>query len=77
MLQEMFAPDTIEPDKYKRAADQRSGAYSILTGVAAGKSILEGAPVNIADLVPDIGMPDYAPMPSGGPLDWGDGITAW
>ena len=77
MLQEIFAPDTIEPDKYKRAADQRSGAYSILTGVAAGKSILEGVPVNIADLVPDIGLPDYTPMPDGGPLDWGDGITAW
>jgi len=78
MLQDIMAPDTVEEDKWKRAADQRSGAYSVLTGVAAAKSILEGTPVVIDDLVPDIGMPDYPTMPDGSePLEWGDGVTGW
>ena len=78
MLQEIMAPDTVKEDKWLRAADQRSGAYSILTGVAAAKSIMEGTPVVIDDLVPGIGMPDYPAMPSSNdPLDWGDGRTYW
>ena len=40
------------PDRqYLRAADQRGGAYSILTGVAANRSMASGQPVHIADLV--------------------------
>jgi predicted dehydrogenase len=50
-------------DKYRRAADQRAGAYSILTGIAANRSIAEGRTVAIADLVQNIGVPDYTAMP--------------
>jgi predicted dehydrogenase len=63
MLKDIFDPAS-EPDKYLRAADQRSGAYSILTGVAANRSMATGRPVMIADLVKGIGRPDYPPMPS-------------
>ena len=43
--------------------DQRGGAYSILTGIAANNSIASGAAVRIDDLVHDIGLPDYPQMP--------------
>ena len=57
-------------DKYLRAADERSGAWSILVGAAANVSMAEKRPVRINELVPDIGIPDYAPMPTGkDPLD--------
>ena len=51
-------------DKYLRAADQRSGAYSILTGVAANVAFKTKKPVQIADLVQNIGRPDYPEMPN-------------
>lgn len=38
-------------DKFRRAANQVDGAMSILTGVAANKSIASGLPVQIDDLV--------------------------
>ncbi|MCI9457232.1 MAG: Gfo/Idh/MocA family oxidoreductase [Oscillospiraceae bacterium] len=38
-------------DKFHRAANQVDGAMSILTGVAANKSIASGMPVKISDLV--------------------------
>jgi predicted dehydrogenase len=63
LLKDLFLPDRPE-DPYKHAADQRSGAYSILIGVAANKSFVTGGPVRIDDLVQNIGMPDYAPMPN-------------
>ena len=63
LLDDIFNP-TPKPDKYLRAADQRSGAYSILTGVAANRSMRTGQVVQIADLVHDIGRPDYPTMPS-------------
>jgi hypothetical protein len=62
MLRDQFAPEK-PADKYLRAADQRAGAYSILTGIAANKSFVSGKAVEIAGLVPEIGMPDYPPMP--------------
>jgi predicted dehydrogenase len=62
LLDDLFLPEK-QPDKYQRAADQRSGAYSILTGVAANRAIATGNPVRITDLVSGIGYPDYAPMP--------------
>jgi hypothetical protein len=71
MLNDLFHPNP-PADKYLRKADQRSGAYSVLTGVAANKSIATGKPVAIADLVKGIGYPDYPPMPSGDePLTYG------
>jgi predicted dehydrogenase len=63
MLDDLFLPQKPN-DKYLRAADQRAGAYSILTGAAANISIRTGKPVNIADLVGNIGRPDYPPMPT-------------
>jgi predicted dehydrogenase len=51
-------------DKYLRAADQRAGAWSIMTGVCANKSMEEGRPVRVDELVPGIEMPDYPPMPT-------------
>jgi len=63
LLADLFAPDAPE-DKYLRKADQRAGAWSILTGVAANRSMGTGRPVRIDELVPDIELPDYPPMPS-------------
>jgi hypothetical protein len=63
LLDDIFSPNP-KPDKYLRAADQRAGAYSILTGVAANRSMKTGQAVQIADLVQNIGAPDYPTMPS-------------
>jgi len=63
LLDDLFSPDP-PADKYKRAADQRAGAYSILTGIAANKSMATGQAINIDDLVKGIGLPDYPAMPS-------------
>ena len=62
MLEWLFRPDR-PADPYLRAADQRAGAYSILTGIAANQSMGTGAPVRIGDLVQNIGYPDYPHMP--------------
>jgi predicted dehydrogenase len=64
MLADLFAPHP-PPDKLLRAADERSGAYSILTGVAANQSIITGQTVKIADLVKNIGAPTYAKSVTG------------
>jgi hypothetical protein len=66
MLEYVFDAENQADDPYLRAADQRSGAWSILTGVAANQSIACGQPVRINDLIPEeeIGMPDYPPAPS-------------
>ncbi|NLP11928.1 hypothetical protein GX408_16125 [bacterium] len=61
MLADILNPDPGR-DLYLRAADQRAGAYSILCGVAANRSMLSGRPVDIASLVADLQAPDY-PQP--------------
>jgi hypothetical protein len=63
MLNDVFNPNKRD-DKYMTAADQRAGAYSLLTGVAANESMASGKQIFIADLVHDIGMPDFPVMPS-------------
>jgi hypothetical protein len=63
LLDELFMPEKKE-DKYLRAADQRSGAYSILTGAAANICFNTHQEVKIDDLVKGIGYPDYPTMPS-------------
>ncbi|MFN8471155.1 MAG: Gfo/Idh/MocA family oxidoreductase [Anaerolineae bacterium] len=63
MLEALFTPGGVQ-DQYKRAADQRAGAWSILTGVAANRSIATGAPVRVDELVTGLAMPDYMQMPS-------------
>jgi predicted dehydrogenase len=64
MLEDIFQFKNLD-DKYKRKADHRSGAYSILCGIAANYSIDTGKIINIKDLVPNIDQPNYTPMPSG------------
>ncbi len=63
LLDGIFLPDKPQ-DQYLRSADQRSGAYSILTGIAANISFETEADVKIDDLVSGIGYPDYTEMPS-------------
>ncbi len=63
LLDDLFLPEKSD-DKYLRAADLRSGAYSILTGVAANLSMANGQLITISDLVQNIGYPDYPEMPS-------------
>ncbi len=63
MLKDLFLPER-SADKYLRASDQRAGAYSILTGIAANHSFVSGDAVKIADLVPNIPQPDFPPMPT-------------
>lgn len=62
MLTEVFG--TADPDKYKRAADERAGLYSCLIGASANKSFVSGAAVKIADLVNGLSSPVVAPMPT-------------
>jgi hypothetical protein len=40
-----------EPDRFNRAAYPVDGAMSILTGIAASKSIATGLPVQIDNLI--------------------------
>ncbi len=49
MLRDIFVGG--EADPLGRAADHRSGAWSILTGIAANKSFASGLPVRVEDLV--------------------------
>ncbi|MBS3822143.1 MAG: hypothetical protein GVY16_03155 [Planctomycetes bacterium] len=53
-----------------RASDHRAGACSILTGVAASRSILAGHPVRIDDIVSGLQSPRMPAMPvSDAPLE--------
>jgi predicted dehydrogenase len=63
MLRDIFAPER-EADKYLRAADQRAGAYSSLTGIAANRCFATGETVRITDLIQNLGRPEYPAMPS-------------
>lgn len=62
LLADLFAKNPPE-DKYLRAADYRSGAYSIITGIAANKSFVSGGRVDIADILDGVADPDYPKMP--------------
>jgi predicted dehydrogenase len=63
LLDSVFLPRPPK-DKYKRSAGYAEGAYSILTGIAARKSIETGRPVRIARLVPGLPPPDFPKMPA-------------
>lgn len=63
LLDDLFLPEK-PVDKYLRSADQRAGAYSILTGIAANTCFQTGQLVKIDDLVQNIGYPEYSDMPS-------------
>jgi len=60
MLERLFGGDSAISDPYRRTADSSAGAYSIAVGVAANKSIVTGAPVDIADVLGPFARPDYA-----------------
>jgi predicted dehydrogenase len=62
MLTEVFGQ--AEEDKYKRAADERSGLYSCLIGASANRSFVTGGAVKIAELVNGLTPPVMAPMPT-------------
>jgi predicted dehydrogenase len=62
MLKEVFG--SAQPDKYKRAADERSGLYSILIGAAANRCFETRQAVAIAELVSGLTPPVVAPMPN-------------
>jgi len=54
MKDKIFLPDK-KDDPYRQSAGTRDGAFSLLVGTAARKSIYSGLPVQIAsltDLVP-------------------------
>jgi len=58
MLRYIFDAEGQLRDKYQREADQRAGAWSILTGIAANRSMAGGRAVQIAESVPDLALPD-------------------
>ncbi len=62
MLKEVFG--TADPDKYLRASDERSGAYSCLIGIAADRCFESGQLVRIGELVTGLSVPEMAPMPT-------------
>lgn len=62
MLTEIFGD--APADKYKRASDERGGAYSMLVGAAANQCFKTGQSVRIDQLVTGLTAPDRAPMPS-------------
>ena len=61
MLNDIFGKPI--PDPYKRNADFAQGAYSILTGIAANKSIATKHDILISDMVSDLPEPKFIPMP--------------
>ena len=63
LMADIFASEK-PPDPYFRAADHRSGAYSILTGIAANHSIETGQSIHIDSLVQGLDLPDYPSMPT-------------
>jgi len=62
MLNEIFGD--APADKYKRASDERGGAYSMLIGAAANQCFKTGQSVRIDQLVTGLTAADRAPMPS-------------
>ena len=62
MLADIFGPKPA-PDPLLRAADERSGAYSILVGAAANIAMAGNKPVRIAELVKNLDYPTYPKMP--------------
>ncbi|HEX6766500.1 MAG TPA: Gfo/Idh/MocA family oxidoreductase [Polyangiaceae bacterium] len=63
MIADIFGPKHA-PDPLLRAADERSGAYSMLVGAAANLSMAGDKPIRIADLVKGLDYPTYPKMPS-------------
>lgn len=58
LLEDIFGNP--KPDPLRRAADYVQGAYSILLGIAANKSIKSNTLINVDDLVKGLPEPDFA-----------------
>ncbi|WP_136685966.1 Gfo/Idh/MocA family protein [Falsirhodobacter xinxiangensis] len=56
MLGYLFAPETMPEDLYKRRSDHVSGAWSILTGIAANESIASGRAVDVGEMLDHAGI---------------------
>ncbi|MFA5205739.1 MAG: Gfo/Idh/MocA family oxidoreductase, partial [Lentisphaeria bacterium] len=63
MLNDIFGVPA--PDPLRRSADQVQGAYSILVGIAANRSMASGAAVRIGDLVTGLPNPGFLPVSPG------------
>ncbi|HEX4196783.1 MAG TPA: Gfo/Idh/MocA family oxidoreductase [Caulobacteraceae bacterium] len=63
MLADLFGPAGEDP--FGRAADERSGAWSALVGIAANASIASGAEIRMSELAADIPRPPPAAAPFG------------
>ncbi len=63
LLRGIFHPNAAA-DPLKRAAAQRAGAWSVLTGIAANQSMTTGSQVRIDSLVSGLEEPDYPAMPT-------------
>ena len=68
MLRHLFGASSDDP--FRRAADERAGAWSALVGIAANASIEGGRPIRLAELAGDIDKPDPEPAPFGGERPW-------
>ena len=63
LLAEIFSPHPPK-DPLRRAAGHVEGAWSILTGVAANRSMKTGRPIRADRLVRGLPEPDFPPMPT-------------
>jgi predicted dehydrogenase len=61
MLNNIFGEPVDDP--FKRDADYVQGAYSILTGIAANKSMATGKDIVVSELVSGLPEPKFVPMP--------------
>jgi predicted dehydrogenase len=69
LLEDLFSENPA-PDKFLRSADERAGAWSILTGISASRSMEWKRPVRVDELVHGLVLPDYPAMPdSSQPID--------
>ncbi|MBN1904938.1 MAG: Gfo/Idh/MocA family oxidoreductase [Deltaproteobacteria bacterium] len=59
MLKYLFDPENQPFDKYRRASDHRSGAWSIITGISANRSMELNRPVRVDELISDMELPDF------------------
>jgi hypothetical protein len=60
MLERLFAKAEDASDPYRHFADTRAGAYSIAVGLAANRSIADGRPVGIEEVLGSaVARPDY------------------
>ena len=61
MLNDIFGTPVFDP--LKRDADFVQGAYSILTGIAANKSMAEKKDIKISELISGLPDPKFVSMP--------------